>query len=164
MLKISRITPCEYNKSCSARHHESNKIGFAFFWIFYDFLEILQVSANSVYYWRIILRLGPWKELDSHRYAPSSRIKPWKGLGLRNWVPGSSGRRSSGQRRRTGGAPGRGKCQGGLRAHLGRVGARRLGGKSPTAAYGDGRLRRLGLRQNSGRGNSMSGHRSSRVT
>jgi hypothetical protein len=30
MLKISRMRPCEYNKSCSTLHHESNKIGFAF--------------------------------------------------------------------------------------------------------------------------------------
>jgi hypothetical protein len=43
--------------------------------------------------------------------------------------PWAVGRRGSGQRRRTGGAPGRGKGQGGPHAHLGRVGARRLGGE-----------------------------------
>jgi hypothetical protein len=129
MLKISRIGPCEHNKSCSTLHHEFNKNGFAFFWIVYNFLGILQVVANSVYYWRIILRLSPWKELDSHRYAPGSRIKPSKDLGPRNWVPRSSGQRGSGQRRRTDGAPGRGKGRGRPQAHLGRVGARRLGGE-----------------------------------
>jgi hypothetical protein len=30
MLKISRIRLCEYNKSCSIFHNESNKIKFAF--------------------------------------------------------------------------------------------------------------------------------------
>jgi hypothetical protein len=40
MLKISGIRPSEYNKSFSSFHHESNKIGFEIFWMFYDFLEI----------------------------------------------------------------------------------------------------------------------------
>jgi hypothetical protein len=47
MLNIPRIRPCEYNKSCSILHHKSNKIEVAFFWIFYDFLRILQVSAKG---------------------------------------------------------------------------------------------------------------------
>jgi hypothetical protein len=46
MLKISRIRPCEYNKSCSIFHHKSNKIKFAIFRNFYDFLHILQVPAK----------------------------------------------------------------------------------------------------------------------
>jgi hypothetical protein len=48
MPKISRIGPCEYNKSCSTFHQESNKIEFAFFRYFYSFLEILQKSAKSL--------------------------------------------------------------------------------------------------------------------
>jgi hypothetical protein len=40
MLKISRIRLCEYKKSCSTLHHESNKIEFAFF------LNILRFSRN----------------------------------------------------------------------------------------------------------------------
>jgi hypothetical protein len=47
MLKISRIRPCEYNKSCIILCNESNKIEFAFFQIFYEFLRILQVSAKG---------------------------------------------------------------------------------------------------------------------
>jgi hypothetical protein len=50
MLKISRNSLGEYNKSCSAPHQESSEIELAIFRIFYDFLEILQVSANVLYY------------------------------------------------------------------------------------------------------------------
>jgi hypothetical protein len=38
MLKISRIGPDENNKSGGNSLPESNKIGLAFFWIFYNFL------------------------------------------------------------------------------------------------------------------------------
>jgi hypothetical protein len=50
MPKISTNRLGEYNKGCSAPHQESSKIEFAIFQIFYDFLEILQVSANVLYY------------------------------------------------------------------------------------------------------------------
>jgi hypothetical protein len=40
-------------KSCSDFHQESNKIEFAFFWFPYDFLRILQESANRLHYLRI---------------------------------------------------------------------------------------------------------------
>jgi hypothetical protein len=50
-------------------------------------------------------------------------------LGPSNWVAGTIGRRGSGQRRRTGGAPGRGKGQGGSHAHPGSVGSRDWGGE-----------------------------------
>jgi hypothetical protein len=46
MPEIYRNSLGEYNKSCIASHQESNKIEFAFFLVFYDFLEILQVSSN----------------------------------------------------------------------------------------------------------------------
>jgi hypothetical protein len=45
MLNLSRNSLGEYNKSCSAHHQESGKIEFAIFRIYYDFLEILQISA-----------------------------------------------------------------------------------------------------------------------
>jgi hypothetical protein len=71
MLRISRIRLCEYNKSCSIFHNKSNKIEFAFVWIFYDFLRILQVLENWIYYWSCSfaprplerfspLQCGPW--------------------------------------------------------------------------------------------------------
>jgi hypothetical protein len=58
MLKISRIRPCEYNKSCSIFHHEFNKVYFAIFCIFYEFLHILQVSAKGVSLLKIHLSTG----------------------------------------------------------------------------------------------------------
>jgi hypothetical protein len=44
MPKIPGNGVVKFNKSCSALHEESNKIEFAFFRCFYDFLEILQES------------------------------------------------------------------------------------------------------------------------
>jgi hypothetical protein len=48
MQKLSGISSGQNNKSCSIIHHESNKIGLAFFCFFYDFLRNLQESANSL--------------------------------------------------------------------------------------------------------------------
>jgi hypothetical protein len=41
MPKLFETSLDKYNKSCIAPHKEPNKIEFAIFWIFYDFLEIL---------------------------------------------------------------------------------------------------------------------------
>jgi hypothetical protein len=72
MLKISRIRPWEYNKSCSIFHNESNKISFAFFWIFYDFLCILQNSAKRIYYWRCIFATRPLERFRTAQLGPST--------------------------------------------------------------------------------------------
>jgi hypothetical protein len=50
MQNLIGISSGQNNKSCRIIHHESNKIGFAFFWFFYDFLRNLQESGNSLYY------------------------------------------------------------------------------------------------------------------
>jgi hypothetical protein len=55
MPKISENSSDKNNKSCGIFHNESNKIEFAFFWIFYDFLRILQVSTIPNYYLRFSL-------------------------------------------------------------------------------------------------------------
>jgi hypothetical protein len=112
MLKISRIIPCEYNKSCSIFHNESNKIYFAFFWIFYNFLYILQISANWIYYWRCNFATRPLERFRTTQLGPSTHgtagsPEIWR-LRRRSWP---------------------GKGSGGPQAHLGRVGARRLGGE-----------------------------------
>jgi hypothetical protein len=114
MLKISRIRLCEYNKSCSTLHNESNKIEFALFLIFNDFLCNLQVSAICKYYWRYSFALRP---LERNR---GSQCGPWP-----------SGRRGSGQCRRTGGAPVRGRSGERRGAHWGSICGRRQGGKAP---------------------------------
>jgi hypothetical protein len=57
------------------------------------------------------------------------RRGPRKDLGPRNWVLRPTGRRARRKSGSSSGAPGRGKGRGGPQAHLGRVGARRLGGE-----------------------------------
>jgi hypothetical protein len=72
MWKISRIRPCEYNKSCSIVNNESNKIGLAFFRNFYDFLRILQIPAKRVYYWRCIFATRPLERFRTVQLGPST--------------------------------------------------------------------------------------------
>jgi hypothetical protein len=50
MQKLSGTSSVKNNKSCEIFHHESNKIGFAFFLFFYEFLRHLQESAKWFYY------------------------------------------------------------------------------------------------------------------
>jgi hypothetical protein len=47
ILNITRIRPCEYNKSCSTFHHESNKIKFQFSKFSTHFTSFLQ-TANTI--------------------------------------------------------------------------------------------------------------------
>jgi hypothetical protein len=72
MLKISRIRPCEYNKSCSIFHNKSNKIGFAFFWILYNFLCILQIPAKGIHYWRYNFATRPLERFRTVQLGPST--------------------------------------------------------------------------------------------
>jgi hypothetical protein len=85
--------------------------------IFYAFYKFQQ---NGYTIEDVTLRWGPRKDLEP-----------------RNWVPRPTGRRARWKSGGNGGAPGRGKGRGGPQAHLGRVGARRLGGEST-----DGGVRR----------------------
>jgi hypothetical protein len=71
---------------------EPSKIRFAFFGFFYDFIWILQYSANHIYYLRMKLRSGPLNFPLLHIYALGLQKQPWKDQGTRNWVPGA-GRR-----------------------------------------------------------------------
>jgi hypothetical protein len=48
MQKLSGIISGENNESCGIFHHNSNKIGFAFFWFFYELLRNLQESGKSL--------------------------------------------------------------------------------------------------------------------
>jgi hypothetical protein len=71
MQKLTRISSGKNNESCRIIHHESNRIGFAFFLFFYNFLQILQETGKSLYYWSyhfaerplerfVALQCGPW--------------------------------------------------------------------------------------------------------
>jgi hypothetical protein len=51
MQKLTGISLGQNNKSCSIIHRESNKISFAFFRLFCDFLRNLQESINHFYCW-----------------------------------------------------------------------------------------------------------------
>jgi hypothetical protein len=136
MLKISRIRPCENNKSCSIHHNEPNKISFAFVWIstiFYTFYKFLQNwNSNEDEH----LRRGPYKE-----------------TGLCNWVPRPWEAAAPTKFQRAGRAPGRGGGVARAPAHLGRggergwredgsgEGARRRPAVEPAAARAPERLR-----------------------
>jgi hypothetical protein len=146
MLKVPRIRPSENNKSCSILYNESNKIGLAIFWIFYDFLHILQVSANLQHYRRCTFVPGPYNFSKSHTDTPRLHKTPRKDLGACNATLGRGGGRGSGQFRRAGGTPRLASGQARLGAHLGRRGGHGLRGVSPTRTRGGGRRWRQGGR------------------
>jgi hypothetical protein len=73
MQKLSGISSGKNNKSCRIFHNESNKIGFAVFWFFYNFLRNLQETAKSLYYL-------------SYPFA----VRPLKSFLLCNVVPGGA--------------------------------------------------------------------------
>jgi hypothetical protein len=88
MLKLSRIRPCEYKKSCSTLHHKSTKIKFAFFWIFYDFYAFYKFQQNEYTIEVTVLRWGPWKFLQIHNHTLISHKTPQKYHRPRNVVLG----------------------------------------------------------------------------
>jgi hypothetical protein len=51
-------------------YQKSNKISFAFLWIFNDFLHILQVSANLQHYWSYSFALRPLEVSADLRPSP----------------------------------------------------------------------------------------------
>jgi hypothetical protein len=76
MLKITRIRPCEYNKSCSTLRQESNEIEFAFFLNFLRFSTHFTSFSKVGILLKIHLAPRPLERIDSLRYALGSRIKP----------------------------------------------------------------------------------------
>jgi hypothetical protein len=55
MQKLTGTSSGKNNISCGIFHHESNKICFAFFSFFYDFLRNLQESAKALLLFQIQL-------------------------------------------------------------------------------------------------------------
>jgi hypothetical protein len=87
------------NKSCSIFHNESNKIGFAFFLLFNDFLRIFKVSAKAIYYLRLgftgrplellfLLRIGPWFTKNTLERMKETQCSP---LAMEAVVPAEIG-------------------------------------------------------------------------
>jgi hypothetical protein len=114
MKHLSVNSSGKNNKSCSTFHQESNKIGFTFFWILYDFLWILQESAKHMYYLRFTFATRPLTILIPHDGTLGSCKTPWKESISCNVAPGGGGRRGQPEFRRAGGALGRGRCRGGV--------------------------------------------------
>jgi hypothetical protein len=108
MQKLTGISSGQNNKSCRIIHHEPNKIGFAFFRFFYDFIRNLQESGNHFYYWsspfaagtlerNFSLQCGPWRPGSGGpaKFWPTAgRGRPGMGgggsLGPRGPIPGLS--------------------------------------------------------------------------
>jgi hypothetical protein len=113
MQKLSETSSGKNNKSCSIFHNESNKIKFAFFWIFYDLLCNLQDSENSNTIWDSLLPRGPWKGSGSYKYTLTLRISPQKELRSRNVVLGAAADAGGEIPASSGGGVGRGRAWGG---------------------------------------------------
>jgi hypothetical protein len=71
MQKLRGTSSGKNNKSCRIFHHESNKIDFVVFRLFYNFLHNLQETAKALYYWSYHFARRP-----SERFL-SSQCGPW---------------------------------------------------------------------------------------
>jgi hypothetical protein len=56
MQKLSGTSSGKNKESCRIFHNESNKIGFAFFLFFYDFLRNLQETAKALLLFKLPFR------------------------------------------------------------------------------------------------------------
>jgi hypothetical protein len=88
MPKILGNSSGKNNKSCRTFHNESNKIWFAFFWFFYNFLRILQDSLKLFYYLRLgftgrplellfLSQIGPWFTKNTLERTRERQCSPW---------------------------------------------------------------------------------------
>jgi hypothetical protein len=77
------------------------------------------------------LHRGPWNFSAIHRDALGSHLGPWKYFRARNWVPGTNGGGGLPESGGAGGVFGRGRCGGGVGAHLRPVGGLSWGWKVP---------------------------------
>jgi hypothetical protein len=131
MPKILGNSSGKNNKSYRSFHKESNQIGFAFFWFFYDFIRIFKVSAKAIYYLRLgftgrslefllLSRIGPWFTKNTLEIKKEKQCSP---LAMEAAVPAEIGRLRWLFR------PGRSGKETG--AHRGSICGRRRGGKAP---------------------------------
>jgi hypothetical protein len=73
MQKLSGTSSGKNNKSGGIFYHESNKIGFAFFSFFYDFLRNLKISAKALYYFSYQFAVRPLKRISPLQCGPRER-------------------------------------------------------------------------------------------
>jgi hypothetical protein len=119
MLKLTEISSDKNIKSCGILHHESNKIGFAFFCFICDFLHNLQESAKQQYYLRFTFATRPLTRFPDWQICPrfpKNTLEIIDSLQCRPWHGGWRGRPEF---RRAGGALGRGRGGEELGDHLG---------------------------------------------
>jgi hypothetical protein len=125
MQKLSGISSGKNNKSCRIFHNEYNKIGFAFFRFFYDFLCNLQKSGKSL----ILFQLPFCSSALEKKYL-SAMWSLGAGSGAARRNPASSPAFSAGR--------GRGRVYGpqglGLGGCLALGGGRRAAHRRPVAA------------------------------
>jgi hypothetical protein len=95
MQKLSGTSSGKNNKSGMIFHNESNKIRIAFFRFVYNFLRILQDSANLKYYLSYHFAVRPLNLLQFHNCALLLRISPQQFSSPCNVTPGAGGRRGS---------------------------------------------------------------------
>jgi hypothetical protein len=76
MQKLSGNSLDKFNKSCRALHEKCNKIEFAFFRFFYDFLGILQDSAKPQVLLEIHFTARPLELFKASQIYPSLAIRP----------------------------------------------------------------------------------------
>jgi hypothetical protein len=69
MDKLPGTSSGKNDKSCRIFHKKSNKIEFTFFWIFANFLRILQDSANHMHYLSYNFAVRPLNFLQFHNCA-----------------------------------------------------------------------------------------------
>jgi hypothetical protein len=122
MQKLSRTSSGKNNKTSGIFHQESNKIEFAFFQIFYDFLCNLQESAKWLYYLRCGFAAGSLELSDTSQICPwftknSLERKRDTQLGLQPW-PVAVRPQFRSVRRRPWPGKGWGRCAGSPRARL----------------------------------------------
>jgi hypothetical protein len=94
MQKLTGTSSGKNNKSCGIFHNETNKLGFAFFCFFYNFLCNLQKSGKTLHYlsYQIArrpsernsaLQCGPWGGRPARlEQFPVSSSPAWQGKGV----------------------------------------------------------------------------------
>jgi hypothetical protein len=117
MLKISRIRPYEYNKSCVFFTTNPTKLSLHFSEFSTIFYAFYKIQPKVEHYLRSIFHRGPWKTFQTYTQASGSRKTPWKELAACNWVPGHGCRRRRPKFRCSGAGIGRGKGGRWLGAH-----------------------------------------------
>jgi hypothetical protein len=150
MPKISGNSLDKFNQSCSALHQESSKIELAFFWFFYGVLEILQESAEWLYYWRWTFPHGPLEIFKASQKRPSLAPRPLGKSQSSHICPSAAGRA---RRRRGPAGPGHQAARDPLGAHLEAIG----GGGQRGGSSGEGARRWLAVAAAAGCGSGEGG-------